>query len=1236
MTPLPPDLRTRLARTIQKARRTAEAGARQSLESLAVHLGRPFDSSTQTERSLRNRLRSRARQLGDRHDRESGTQDISRLAHEVAYEHWHRMLFARFLAENGLLIEPGSGADISLDDCRELARDEGLDPWEFAGRCAQEMLPRIFDRDDPVLDLKLPPETLQALEGHVESLPEAVFTASDSLGWTYQFWQAERKDEVNRSGAKIGADELPAVTQLFTERYMVRFLLHNTIGAWRAGKVLAGRRGLADDADDEEELRRAAALEPGGYGFEYLRFVRDARERDADGERTGPWRPAAGTFPEWPGLASELRVLDPCCGSGHFLVEAFELLVRLRVAEERIPVGEAIRLVLRDNLFGLEIDPRCTQIAAFNLALAAWRMAGEPVDLPRLNIACSGLAPNASEAEWIQVAERAEDSTGLAADPDLFGRDPSLATGPLRQAMAGLHRLFSRAPELGSLLDPRSLAGGDLFQADLGSLRKSLAAAIRHERGSGSRDERAVAAAGMARAAEILQGEYTLVVTNVRGKQGAALRKFAETHHGDAKGDIATVFVSRIFGWLGGNGTMAVVSPQNWLFLKTYRKLRERLLKGRTWNVVARLGPGAFETIGGHVVNPTLTILSSARPERAQEITGLSVASACGQRELAAPQKAPLLAGSLPDLHADLRVNLNDFLTPGALLRIQQRSLRTGNHVVVLNPDVSSARLGHYGRAWQGLVTGDDARFLRRHWERIWRDAAWVGLQRAPHVTAFFSGRDTIIHWQHERGDLHNSPSAHNFPPVSVLSRPGVAIQQMSGLSATMYAGDVFGPTVAPLMPANDRLLPAIWSFCSSNRFCDATRAVNPKINVTPGSFGDVPFNLDHWKRVADERYPNGLPEPYSNDPTQWIFHGDPCRKVIWDETEKTTGHAPPRIDSTVLQIAIARLLGYRWPAELDHDMRLAPEQRVVANDCRAFDEFADHDGIVCLAVARGEASAADRLRALLAAAYGDQWSAATERALLDATTAKGRPPKSLELWLRDRFFREHCQLFHNRPFIWHVWDGRTDGFNALVNYHRLTGPDGEGRRTLESLTFAYLGEWIDRQRTEQSERVPGADARLAAALDLQEQLDRILTGEPPCDIFVRWRPLHGQAIGWEPNINDGVRLNIRPFMRAALRNGGRAGAGILRWKPNITWKKDRGKEPEELRPREDFPWFYGCSGGGDEGRRTDFAAAPDAEFDGNRWNDLHYSRGIKWQAQELRSPSTDTRNGNPIPPDNS
>ena len=95
------------------------------------------------------------------------------------------------------------------------------------------------------------------------------------------------------------------------------------------------------------------------------------------------------------------------------------------------------------------------------------------------------------------------------------------------------------------------------------------------------------------------------------------------------------------------------------------------------------------------------------------------------------------------------------------------------------------------------------------------------------------------------------------------------------------------------------------------------------------------------------------------------------------------------------------------------------------------------------------------------------------------------------------------------------------------------------------------------------------------------------------------------------------MRLNIRPFMRAALRSGGRKGAGVLRWKPNIAWKKDRGKEPEAPRPCEDFPWFWGCPGDeADEAKRTDFAAGTDAEYDGNRWNDLHYTRKVKMAAR--------------------
>src|SRR5699024_6300999 len=139
---------------------------------------------------------------------------------------------------------------------------------------------------------------------------------------------------------------------------------------------------------------------------------------------------------------------------------------------------------------------------------------------------------------------------------------------------------------------------------------------------------------------------------------------------------------------------------------------------------------------------------------------------------------------------------------------------------------------------------------------------------------------------------------------------------------------DKFDGNVAPLVPKNSKNLVALWAFISSSEFFSSIRALDQKLNVTNGSFLQVPFDLEYWTKVAEEQYPNGLPKPYTNDPTQWIFHGHPCGSVIWDEETKWTVKGELRIDDTVLQVAVARLLGYQWPAELDDEMELAVEQR--------------------------------------------------------------------------------------------------------------------------------------------------------------------------------------------------------------------------------------------------------------------------------------------------------------------
>lgn len=609
MSTLFPSLRKALERTIVKARDIAETGAREALEALAVPRDKPYDHMSQMDHGLRKRLRARARQIAGRRD-PHGNRTIDHLVEECAYEHWHRMLFARFLAENELLIEPELGVAISLDECEALAKEQATDRWTLASRFAQRMLPQVFRQGDPLLRVVLAREHRLKLEQLLDSLDAAVFAGSDALGWVYQFWQSKKKDEVNKSGNKIGADELPPVTQLFTEPYMVRFLIHNSLGAWHASRVLAANPKLAVDVRSEDELRTALALP--GCNWEYLRFIRStdpSSTKPCEAAAPGPWTPAAGIFEGWPKTAAELRMLDPCCGSGHFLVAAFQHLVPLRMAEEGLPAREACDAVLRDNLHGLEIDPRCTQVAAFALAMAAWTYpgAGGYRLLPVLQLACSGVV--GKKEDWIKFAN---------GDLWLAGR------------MQGMHHLSERAPILGSLINPMLIAKESLRADDFAQLHAQIDEGLTKKSGE-DQYEAGVAAQEVAKALELLSAQYHWVITNVpylaRGKQDDALKSFCEDHYAEAKNDLATVHFQRCLEFCKDDGCASLVLPQNWLFLGSYRKFREGLLKRETWNLLAKLGPRAFEEISGEVVKAILAIFSHRHPSPEQRLRGVEATS---------------------------------------------------------------------------------------------------------------------------------------------------------------------------------------------------------------------------------------------------------------------------------------------------------------------------------------------------------------------------------------------------------------------------------------------------------------------------------------------------------------------------------------------------------------------------------------------------------------------------------
>jgi REP element-mobilizing transposase RayT len=1471
-------LRTQLENTVKTARDLAEQAACAALAQLAVGEAKAPDYLTDDLKALRRRLRAHGRALGDAKHQDD-TQGVRHLVWEAAYEHWHRMLFARFLAENGLLLwEPG--AAVSLDDCRDLVDHHpelvlgAKSQWELAGRLAARMLPQVFKPHSPVFELTFAPEHQRALERLLADLPVEVFQASDSLGWVYQFWQARRKDEVNASEIKIGADELPAVTQLFTEPYMVDFLLHNSLGAWWAARHLSPDD--LRDADTEDALRRKAAIP--GVSLEYLRFVRapacncacdwvvrasspddpqtagtessgqdglttqadtsacacvarasspgepeksvqdslttirmdeqtlaishgehlphwtcngavyhivfrladaipqakldqwaeslshedpgqqtdpaqqEARYRrsqeiDAwldsghgaahlrqpaiaeivantlrhfDGDRyrlhawcvmpnhvhviveplgdhplskithswksftansinrrlglSGPlwqadaynhiirtqqeyeyqvryvwhnpdkanlsdwpwrwtaacvvrasspdnpqpagtelsgqdglttqgapppiadasvgagacvvrasspdnphaaraelsgqdgrttqgtpppiadasvgagacvvrasspdnphaaraelsgqdglttqpqprcWTPAASAFEGWPDSLKDFKLLDPCCGSGHFLVAAFLLLVPMRMAAEGLSAREAVDAVLADNLHGLELDARCVEIAVFALALTAWRFPdehGDPLgvraDMPAPNIACCGLKVAASAKDWEALVPDSQPKAAL-----------------LRQDLRLLHASFAQAPLLGSLLDPARGLKGDLFKSSFDDLKELLELALATEtpampRGVGQELnddawDQALTARGLLDAARLLEARYHLVITNVpylaRGKQSYELRRFCDSNYSDAKHDLASVFIKRCVEICAKNGTVGIVSPQNWWFLQSYAGFRAWLLEQTTIDLTAALGEEAWESFGDRGPLATLWLGTNRSANQNSKFTGVNA------------------------IELKTIDEKKEYLQNGSLLRVAQEQQRNNPDArIVLSEGLAAySLLAKYASSFQGVKTGDDARFRACFWEQAGAPQSWIFFQGAVDQAQLFGGLGSCLLWQEGGKGIARRQG------FGAWKKKGVVISQMRELPASIYLGGAFDSNVSPIIPHSSSDLLPIWAFCSSGEYTDLVRDIDQSLKVTNSTLIKVPFDLARWQQVAAERYPNGLPKPHSDDPTQWLFHG----------------HPQPATDP--LQVAVARLLGYRWPAETDAEMELSDEAHTWIAHCEAIAGHVDDDGIVCLSSVRGEPPAQDRLLALLIAAWetvepGSWRPSILAKLLADADCAG----KDLEVWLRDKFFEQHVRRFHHRPFIWHVWDGLKDGFGALVNYHKLDA------RNLERLIHTYLGDWIRQQEAGVRDAVDGAQTRLAAAQDLKRRLDLILEGEPPYDIFVRWKPLAEQPIGWNPDLNDGVRLNIRPFMTA----------GVLRHnkkpKLNIGWDKDRGKDVASA------PWY--------------------------------------------------------------
>lgn len=309
---------------------------------------------------------------------------------------------------------------------------------------------------------------------------------------------------------------------------------------------------------------------------------------------------------------------------------------------------------------------------------------------------------------------------------------------------------------------------------------------------------------------------------------------------------------------------------------------------------------------------------------------------------------------------------------------------------LLTSPASEMPLLEQHANAYQGISTGDVDRYRALFWEVSVGDQRWRYFASTVSSNCAYSGMEHVILW----GASGEHLAAIRGAPA--WGKPGVALSQMRRLPACLYTGTFFDGNVSAIVPSSEQNLSAIYAYCCDLSYKRAVKRIDKKKNATNATLVKVPFDLSHWQNIAAEKYPDGLPEPYSEDPTQWLFHGHPAKAG----------------KGTALHVALARLCGYRWPAETDHEMHLSAEAREWVAKTAALPD-GDGDGMLAVAGGPGEKPLVDRLNTYLAAAFGAEWSDALGRRLvaeadnlLDKKQAKDG---SLEAWLRDRAFRQQC-----------------------------------------------------------------------------------------------------------------------------------------------------------------------------------------------------------------------------------
>ncbi|MGU3435045.1 BREX-1 system adenine-specific DNA-methyltransferase PglX [Actinomycetes bacterium M1A6_2h] len=1101
-----------------------------------------------------------------------GGKGRSAVADRVAYTWFNRIIALRFMDANGYtgigVVSPQAGVEVGQPEILAEAKRANIDS-EVVSRKVRETvsgllngtrrsddsqgeayalllaeycrhwnrsMPFMFQREGDFTESLIPANLLaddSVLNRAVNVLTTEVCQDVEAIGWLYQFYISERKDEVFagfKKKKKAGADEIPAATQLFTPHWIVRYLVENSLG-----RLWMLNRPTSRLVDQMEYF-----IAPCAEDTEFLKI----------------------NAPE------QLKVIDPACGSGHMLTYAFDLLYAIYEEEGYAP-SDIPRLILANNLYGVEIDPRAGALAAFSLTMKA-RRCQRTFFKKKVEANICVLEPMHFSESELQILLT---PSGHLAEEGTFWNQ------------------FSRADIFGSLLQPDR------------DLLTRLASHIA-DRGEGDLFAEDVIARGQQVVAQAatLTAQYAVVVANppYMGSKNMApmMVEFARSEYPSSKPDLYSMFIERNLSFCARGGAVGMITMHSWMFLSTFGPLRNRVLREYGVATLAHLGSGAFDTIGGEVVSTTAFVLRGQPSRVAGVYLGLSELDGEGPQSKAA---RAIAAGN--DKALRYEVASADF-----------NELPLASMAYWLSPDErhiyrDHPRLETSAKTRQGLSTADNDRFLRYWWEvsigRTCRDARsreeasvsrarWFPLQKGGSPRRWVGNDEFVVDWAEDGRALLDLRPKSVIRNPSYYFREGATWSNLSGTFAVRYspAGFIFDSKGPMLFPHSGADLHWILGYLNTPIARKLIDSLSPTLDYHEGPVGRIPVVMPSEAGLVGSYVKEAVQlaiSIWSSNETSPAFQnhsasslprrvcdalGDAREQLlsadqrILEIERDIEGHFRDSgaIDSAVFPVETLSPTGLvnssvRDPAQWSRQMveelvsyavgcmfgrySLDAPGLILADQGGSLQDYfskismptftPDADNVVPIVAGDWfEDDIVARFRQFLRTAFGEQHLEENMRFVTDSLEVR-----ELRDYFVKSFYRDHVQRYKKRPIYW-LFSSPKGSFNALIYMHRYTSS------TVSTVLNEYLREYKAKlssslQHHERLAAGSGTPREQAAAHKEVDRLRKVLMELDEYEHDALY-PLASQQI--EIDLDDGVKVNYLKFGAALKKIPGLEVAG--------------------------------------------------------------------------------------------